>query len=307
MNTYMPRIASLSFMVCCLLFVPALCRAQSDEGDGSRTPYKASRLNAVLEQQKRASSPSAASQRKSSVGSAAATRPPQGKATTKRRGESRNHPAQNNHSEIAKTSTKTAIVDDTSTEFIGIGYTILLKRADGNFAVVPANHVFRSGDAIRIRIESSMNGYLYVLHEGNDSQLRLLFPFSPHSTSPSVFANRHYTLPDPQDFEFIFDDKPVTENITLIVSRQRIKHLEQAVQTKSKQRSLSRQSLLAYLRDTETTLNADESSVQQIVRNEEADSRGIEVRESTPMPTYIVGKAAHGSDFIAAKFSLTHR
>ena len=53
----------------------------------------------------------------------------------------------------------------------------LLKRSDeGRYDEVDTDTVFRSGDKIRVSVESNDHGYLYIVQQGSSKTWNLLFP-----------------------------------------------------------------------------------------------------------------------------------
>jgi len=76
-------------------------------------------------------------------------------------------------------------------------------------------------------VESSVDGYVYVLHQENEGQTKLLFPFlDQERKSVNNYLTAHTTLEVPAPGEFEIFGKSALEIFTLIVSRARIEELE---------------------------------------------------------------------------------
>src|SRR5262245_3050764 len=59
---------------------------------------------------------------------------------------------------------------------LGLGYTLFLKNeADDDLRANP-KQTFRSGNRVRLLVESSRNGYLYIFHQENGGPPTMLFP-----------------------------------------------------------------------------------------------------------------------------------
>src|SRR5215813_14214811 len=59
---------------------------------------------------------------------------------------------------------------------IGLGYTLYKQDSDGRPVRVALSQEFHKGDAVRLVIESNIDGYLYIFHTENDVQPEMLFP-----------------------------------------------------------------------------------------------------------------------------------
>lgn len=106
----------------------------------------------------------------------------------------------------------------TSAVPLGLRYTLLKRVGDHSTEVSPST-VFHSGDSIQLGVEVTEPGYLYVVTRGSSGTWQVLFP-SPkieHGDN-RVRGGSTYTLPEGHVFSF--DEKPGTEKLFLIFSRQ---------------------------------------------------------------------------------------
>jgi hypothetical protein len=109
---------------------------------------------------------------------------------------------------------------------IGVGYTIFKKNAAGRPARVSPSHRFRSGDEIRLMIESNTTGYLYIFTSENDGPPEMIFP-DPRLQGGDNRIQAHvpYEAPssreeDPDFRWFRFNENAGLESLYLIVTRE---------------------------------------------------------------------------------------
>jgi hypothetical protein len=92
----------------------------------------------------------------------------------------------------------------TSTEPLGLRYTLRKKVDDDQFVDVSPNAVFHSGDHIRLGLEVDDSGYLYLINQGTSGAWSVLFP-SPEINHGDnrVEPGRLYTVPEPYSISFM--------------------------------------------------------------------------------------------------------
>ena len=96
----------------------------------------------------------------------------------------------------------------------------------GNSPVV-ANQEFHEGEEIKIKFQSNFEGYVYILNITPGGKKRLLYPCSSQTTN-TIIPGRIYTLPpDPQSIAF--DEEKGTEVLQVIMTRDRISFLDDAL------------------------------------------------------------------------------
>ena len=77
--------------------------------------------------------------------------------------------------------------------------------ADGRYDEVDTDSVFRSGDKIRVSVESNDNGYLYIVQQGSSKTWNLLFP-NADTEHGSNRIERHREIEIPGGARFTFDE-----------------------------------------------------------------------------------------------------
>ncbi len=109
---------------------------------------------------------------------------------------------------------------------VGLKLSLLLHDASCNVQQVSANHVFRSGDQIRLQIESNVDGYLSVVAKGSSGNESMLFPDARiNGGHNQVQRGIQYSIP-PTDW-FTFNDQPGEEDLLIVVSREPLNWLPQ--------------------------------------------------------------------------------
>src|ERR1035438_2609296 len=92
---------------------------------------------------------------------------------------------------------------------LAVGYTLLLKGADGVYAPAPAGTVFHAGDSVRLRVEPGAAGYIYLLRREETAAWSLV-------EGHGVEKAQHYELPSIGGFQ---SDVPAQVELLLVFSR----------------------------------------------------------------------------------------
>jgi len=128
-----------------------------------------------------------------------------------------------------KTKSKDAPVDlkiayEDAGAMPAVKYQIIQRMANGSEVAVDPGAVFHSGDRIRLSVESNIDGYLYIVHQGSTGSWIVLFP------SPKVNQGRNliqkgtqYAVPSPR--WFLFDSNPGSERLMVFLSKTVMKNL----------------------------------------------------------------------------------
>jgi hypothetical protein len=109
---------------------------------------------------------------------------------------------------------------------IGLGYSIFMRDSEGFPVRVDPERAFRSGDRIRIALETNVDGYLYVFHTENDGAPEMIFP-DARLNSGKNWVSAHVTHEIPSRSEpvaanqwFTFDNNPAIERLYIVVTRE---------------------------------------------------------------------------------------
>src|SRR5258708_3323214 len=108
---------------------------------------------------------------------------------------------------------------------LGLGYNFYLNtelnNSEGKYIHVDPSRIFKSGDQIRLVVESTIDGYLYIFNQTNDGAPTMLFPnYAAYNGDNRIRAHQQYLVPGPNAIEFVGDTG--TETMTIVISRTRI-------------------------------------------------------------------------------------
>jgi len=111
-----------------------------------------------------------------------------------------------------------AALSNSSSIPLAFRYTIQRKNVTGKFEDARVDSTFRSGDRVRVMIESNDNAYLYIVQQGSRKSWNVLFPAPEiNGGGNAVKANAKITIPS--EYSFSFDDQPGTESVYIVLSR----------------------------------------------------------------------------------------
>ena len=102
-------------------------------------------------------------------------------------------------------------------DYMGIAYWVDLVGADGGKRRVSADHVFHSGDRIKLNLRTNRPGYLYLLNTGSSGQTHLLFP-NPASGAGTNAVKANLTYEVPVGASIRFDNTPGEETLLIMLS-----------------------------------------------------------------------------------------
>lgn len=103
---------------------------------------------------------------------------------------------------------------------LGLRYSVLKRDVAGKFNEVDADSTFRSGDRIRLHVDTNTTGYLYVVMKGSSGNWRLLFPSSDvDGGNNRIVRGTSQQIPAGDTGQFVFDDQSGTEKLFLVLSR----------------------------------------------------------------------------------------
>ena len=172
---------------------------------------------------------------------------------------------------------------------LGLGYTLLLRVDRDNFVHASSKRIFKNGEAIRLLVESSSDGYLYVFHKDGGGPARMIFPsWKVEQGKNRILA--HIPLPVPAGAELVFGDNPGTETLTLLVLLRPIEGLPTGEGLRGKNNITIPDELFQRL-SKPTQLRKDERVPEGTPANDDGKSGrspGIKLRTYDEAPDYIV-------------------
>ena len=115
----------------------------------------------------------------------------------------------------------TANVVNVASVPLGLRYSVLKREAADKFVEVDADSTFRSGDRIRLNVDSNTSGYLYVVAQGTSGNWTLLFPSAEvQGGNNHIEKGSSQQIPASGKGQFVFNDQSGTEKIFLVLTRQ---------------------------------------------------------------------------------------
>jgi hypothetical protein len=111
---------------------------------------------------------------------------------------------------------------------LALKYRLLKGSPDGRYDEVDTDTVFKSGDKIRVSVESNDSGHLYIVQQGSSKTWNLLFPNEDTDRgSNRIQRNREYEIPG--GGRFTFDEQPGSEKMFIVLSRRAEPDLEKLI------------------------------------------------------------------------------
>lgn len=196
---------------------------------------------------------------------------------------------------------------------LGLRYSLLRNTGGDRYEEADADTVFRSGDRIRVSVESNDTAYLYVVIRGSSGSWKLLFPTPEVGGGSNVVeSGRQYMIPPPPG-RFAFDEQAGEEKLFLVLSRRPEPSLEQLIYSlssgeKPAEEKAPKQMLLA-----KASLPIDDSLVSRLRGQVYARDLIFEkVDETTPgekkeKAVYVVNPAGARDSRLVADLSLKHQ
>ena len=140
-------------------------------------------------------------------------------------------PARTN-GDFSGTPARTAIVpvaySPSAEKPLGLRYSFL-RNAGDEYREVDPDTVFRSGDRIRVAVQSNDEGYLYIVMKGTSGSWKVLFPSAEVAEgSNHVTSGRQYLIPPPPG-RFAFDEQAGEERLFIVLSRNPEPSLEKLI------------------------------------------------------------------------------
>jgi hypothetical protein len=96
----------------------------------------------------------------------------------------------------------------------GTKVTIELMR-NGESSDVDSNYRFRSGDRIRLRLQTNFEGYVSLVNVGSSGKVQTLYPGD--GIPRLVYPSRDFLVPESGAW-ILFDDTPGVELLTVVMS-----------------------------------------------------------------------------------------
>jgi hypothetical protein len=108
---------------------------------------------------------------------------------------------------------------------LGMGYTLYMRDANGEAVRVDPTRSFRTGERVRILLETNTDGYLYIFNTTDNGDPVMIYP-DTRLDDGGNYIEAHVPIEIPSREEadesyrwFTFDNKPGTERLYVVFSR----------------------------------------------------------------------------------------
>ena len=207
---------------------------------------------------------------------------------------------------------------------IGLGYTLYMRDSNGRSVRVEPGHEFHSGDRVRISLEPSVDGYLYVFHTEGAGQPEMIYP-DPRLDEGENWIEAHVPMEVPSSEQsderyhwFVFDNNPATERLYVVVTRQPLPSVPTGAdlvkfcsENKDKCPWRPFSEVWAQLQDankaevkvvTSKTFGQSQTEKEQV-----ATTRGLGLDQSAPQPAVIRMTATTNAPVLVTVLELIHK
>lgn len=152
--------------------------------------------------------------------------------------------------------------------------------------------VFRSGDRIRLSLQSNIDGHLYLIQRGASGNWTLLFPSAGiNEGRNAVAAFRNYTVPPGQN-AFRFDNQAGTEQLFVVLSRNGLAVLPSFVPPNAAGPAIQQ----ATVQELQTSLKPRDLVLERVANTTSPREAG----------NFVINNDA-GADAVTVSIELTHR
>jgi hypothetical protein len=203
---------------------------------------------------------------------------------------------------VAKSATKSETHTLSASVPLGLRYAVLKRDENGQYNEVDPDTSFRSGDRIRLKVDSNTSGYLYVVMRGSSGTWKLLFPSAEVAGgSNRVSKGESRQIPSGERGQFVFDEQAGNEKLFIVLTRQPEPDLDKLIYsmggtvTKDGSRSLVSQASLG-------------DDVVSKLRNQ-VNSRDLvfEKVDSTENAAYVVNPSSAPDARLVVDIALKHK
>ena len=209
---------------------------------------------------------------------------------------------------------------------IALGHTLFMRAPTGEAMRVGHGREFKSGDSVRLLLETNTDGYLYIFNAENDADPLMIFPNAKLGRGANfVRAHVPYEIPSSaervEDLRWLsFDDRPAVERVYLIVARRPLEGVpagealvrwcaetaSEACAWSPRPEQWAAIKKPALERQLATSRVADEGRAETPAEHESA-TRGLGLPADAPLPSVIDMITSAHSEILVATIDLIHR
>lgn len=185
---------------------------------------------------------------------------------------------------------------------LGLGYTLFQVNGTGEVLRVNPNRQFKSGERVRLLVETNRDGYIYVLSQENSEAPRLLFPNAAiRNGNNFVSGHQAFWLPDEGEIEF--DQRPAQERLIVIFSEHQVPNLMAG----SRLEGVPVEAAVFQEVARETAVRKGGRLDEGTLLTKSEGQRGVRLSSTDPVPAFILLNQDPTQLRIVAKIELMHR
>ena len=206
---------------------------------------------------------------------------------------------------------------------IGMGYTLYMRDANGEAVRVDPTRSFRTGERVRILLETNSDGYLYIFNTTDNGDPVMIYPDTLIDDGGN-YIQAHVPIEVPSSEEpdenyrwFTFDDKPGTERLYVVFSRDPLPGVpiedDLVNYCRQKGQNCTWQPSSALWAQVKAGLNGRVQVVKsktygqaQTAGERESVNRGLGLSRSAPEPSIIRMNASSNTGLIITVLELAH-
>jgi hypothetical protein len=185
---------------------------------------------------------------------------------------------------------------------LGLGYTLFLANASGQLERVNPDRPFRSGEKIKLLVETNRDGYVYIFSQENNGAPRLLFPNKEVSTD-SNFVPAHQPFWVPEKGEIEFDEKPAQERLFVVFNENELRQLAASNRPEGDPVEAK---LFQELAQQTAARQHSQLEIGKLLTSREG-TRGVRLNSRDPAPAFILLNQQPEQKRIVLNLQLTHR
>ncbi|GAC1446490.1 MAG: hypothetical protein NVSMB56_05670 [Pyrinomonadaceae bacterium] len=249
--------------------------------------------------------------------------PRQPKSGTGNTANNRKTPEINVNTASNKNGRKSPSTASNSTDPLGLGYTLYMRDTNGDALRIDPAREFKTGDSIRIALESNIDGYLYIFHTENDGAAELLYPDAQLNDGDN-FVGAHVPIEVPSNMSvderlrwFQFDGNPAIEKLYIVLTREPIKGVptkQALVKLCSGKKTCTWKVTPAVWEKIKTEATAPvkvskakDEGQKQTGGEKEKTTRGLGLAADDPEPTVVRMSASSTTNVLVTAIDLVHK
>jgi hypothetical protein len=208
---------------------------------------------------------------------------------------------------------------------LGLGYTFFTLGDNGLAVRTDPAREFRTGEAIRIALETNTDGYLYIFHTENDGEPSMIFPDARLGGGGNfVRAHVPYQIPSSEEATedrrwFVFKDPPAVERLYIVLARQPLAGVPTGAALAGycfeaqhacpwrPAAGVWAQLKSAVEREQVAVSKVKDQGLAQTADEREATTRGLGLGTGAPTPSVIRMTASANSKILVTAIDLNHK